>query len=193
MKKNVALKTLASLICLAPVLAFGAGTAKEADPDTVFLQKASQGGIAEINSGRVAASQASNAAVKSLASMLAQESARDQDTLRSLADSKSVVLPSTETPEQSAKMSRVKGLSGDAFDRAYVGWQIMEHKQAIALFEEESTSGDDRDVKQFATDTLPTLRAHLKLLEAVVLPPPAVAGQSPVGCCAGAAPAASTP
>jgi len=65
------------------------------------------------------------------------------------------------------------GLSGDDFDRTYIEWQILSHKDAVALFKTESETGDDKDARQFATDTLPTLQLHLsKLLAMPNIPPP---------------------
>jgi predicted outer membrane protein len=67
------------------------------------------------------------------------------------------------------------GFAGDDFDRSYIEWQILSHKDAIALFKVESESGDDKDARQFAIDTLPTLQAHLTNLLAMPMIAPATA------------------
>jgi putative membrane protein len=48
------------------------------------------------------------------------------------------------------------------FDRGYAEHLVTEHEKTIALFETESTSGSDAELKAFATKTLPTLKEHLK-------------------------------
>ena len=58
-------------------------------------------------------------------------------------------------------------MSGDAFDQAYMQDMLKDHKTDIAAFEKESMNGKDPDVKQFATQTLPTLKDHLKQAESV--------------------------
>ena len=45
-------------------------------------------------------------------------------------------------------------MSGDAFDRAYMADMVKDHKKDIAAFQKESSSGQDPDVKQFASQTL---------------------------------------
>jgi len=58
-------------------------------------------------------------------------------------------------------------LTGEKFDKEYLGNIIDAHKKAIKLFEKESKSGDDSELKSFATNTLPTLKHHLDMAESV--------------------------
>lgn len=41
------------------------------------------------------------------------------------------------------------------------------HRQAIALFERYAKGGENKDVKQFAENTLPPLKTHLQHAEAL--------------------------
>jgi len=47
------------------------------------------------------------------------------------------------------------------FDAAYIGAQISAHQEAVALFSNYASNGDDVQVVAFAKDTLPTLQMHL--------------------------------
>lgn len=58
-------------------------------------------------------------------------------------------------------------MSGDAFDKAYMADMVKDHKKDIADFQKESSNGQDSDVKQFASQTLPTLQDHLKQAQTV--------------------------
>jgi putative membrane protein len=40
---------------------------------------------------------------------------------------------------------------------------LADHRKDVAAFKKESTRGNDPDVKQFASQTLPTLEEHLKI------------------------------
>jgi putative membrane protein len=42
---------------------------------------------------------------------------------------------------------------------------VKDHRTDVAEFKKESTSGQDAEVKAFATKTLPTLEEHLSLAE----------------------------
>jgi len=44
---------------------------------------------------------------------------------------------------------------------------VKDHEEAVALFEKESKSGSDADLKSFAGKTLPTLQDHLKMAKAL--------------------------
>ena len=52
--------------------------------------------------------------------------------------------------------------NGTEFDREYARMMVEDHQKDIAAFEREASSGSDPDVKAFAMETLPTLRAHLQ-------------------------------
>ena len=53
-------------------------------------------------------------------------------------------------------------LSGAAFDRAYARDMVRDHEEDIAEFNKEASGGHNPIVKDFATQTLPTLQDHLK-------------------------------
>ena len=41
--------------------------------------------------------------------------------------------------------------------------RVRDHEKAIRLFENEAKHGQNRDLQEFASKTVPTLREHLKL------------------------------
>lgn len=58
-------------------------------------------------------------------------------------------------------------LTGDRFDRQYLGNIIENHKKSIRIFERESKSGEDSELKSWSTNTLPTLKHHLDMAQSV--------------------------
>jgi putative membrane protein len=62
-------------------------------------------------------------------------------------------------------MDKMQKLSGAQFDRAYMDDMVADHKQDVAEFKKEASSGKDSEVKSFAAKTLPTLEDHLKMAE----------------------------
>ena len=172
MKKTFAL-TLALCLPMAAVMAAD-------NPDALFFRKATQGGIAEIDGGMLAQQLGSTQAVKDFGNMMVRDHTAANHGLRNLAETKQVDLPALPSTEDAAQRSKLSALSGADFDRHYIEWQILAHRDAIALFKEESASGDDIDARQFATDTLPRLQSHLALLMAMPMstPAPAAAGSA---------------
>ena len=145
------------------------------NPDSDFYTKAMQSGLAEVDGGQLAQQRSKNPQVLAFAGMMVKDHSAANSRLRDIAVSNSVDLPIAMNSQQAAKRAKLAGLTGDDFDRSYIEWQIFMHRDAIALFKMEAESGDDREARQFAADTLPTVQSHLKELLAmpVIQPPPA--------------------
>ncbi|MFZ3214548.1 MAG: DUF4142 domain-containing protein [Candidatus Acidiferrales bacterium] len=62
-----------------------------------------------------------------------------------------------------ATYDRLAKLSGEAFDRAYARDMVRDHRSDVATFRYEANDGKDTAIKNFASQTLPTLETHLKL------------------------------
>lgn len=69
--------------------------------------------------------------------------------------------------ESQKKYDELAKLTGEKFDKKYLGTIVDAHKKAIKLFEKESNSGQDSELKSFATNTLPTLKHHLDMAQNV--------------------------
>jgi putative membrane protein len=159
---------LALLVLIAPLAAFGA----DSNPDATFYMKAAEGGIAEVDAGNLAQQKGDSQAVKDFGAMMAKDHSAANDKLQALAASKNISLPTSASIGEMATKAKLDVLSGDTFDKSYIKSQIEDHRGAIALFKKEIASGQDPDAKAFASATLPTLRTHLKKINAIA----AVAG-----------------
>ncbi len=153
---------LFALMLSLPLVAFAA-----ASPDASFYKNAAEGGIAEVDAGRLAEDKGNSQQVKDFGARMVKDHTAANEKLQALASSKDMALPSTASVGQMAAKARLDVLSGDAFDQTYVKGQLRAHRQTIALFRKEISSGRDADAKAFAAATLPTLRAHLKAITAI--------------------------
>ncbi|HEY4443376.1 MAG TPA: DUF4142 domain-containing protein [Steroidobacteraceae bacterium] len=162
------MKRVLALLALAFVLVEWAPLAALADsPDASFYKHAAQGGIAEVEAGNLAQQKSSNQKVKDFGAMMVKDHTAANDKLKALADSKSVSLPSTSSVRQTAAKAKLEVLSGETFDKSYIKGQVKAHQNTIALFRKEIASGQDPDAKAFAKETLPTVRSHLKAINAI--------------------------
>ena len=138
------------------------------EPDRMFFMQAAQSGYLEIEASKLAATQATDPAIKTFAStMVADHTAADAE-LKRLAAQKNVKLPENDAGAHKDDLDRLKKLKGQEFDRSYaktIG--VAAHTEAVSLFEKTSTSASDQDVKDFAAKTLPTLRHHLEMAKAL--------------------------
>ena len=62
-------------------------------------------------------------------------------------------------------IKHLQGLKGPDFDQAYMKDMVRDHKEAVKLFQKEAESGEDNDLKTFASKTLPTLQDHLTMAQ----------------------------
>jgi putative membrane protein len=115
------------------------------DPDAPFYMKATRAGLAEVDGGMLAQQRSKNPQVLAFAAMVAKDHNAANAQLRELAVANHVDLPIALTAEQLAKKAQLSSLTGDDFDRSYIEWQILAHKDAIELFRQESETGDDKD------------------------------------------------
>lgn len=139
-----------------------AATSAKAGADHRFVMEAAEGGLAEVELGKLAKDKASSDQVKEFAKRMVDDHSKANDELKSIAQSKSITLPSAVNAKDKALNDRLSKLSGEQFDRAYMRHMVQDHRKDVAAFRTESKSGKDADVKAFAAKTLPTLEEHLK-------------------------------
>ena len=156
-------RLLVGMVLIAPLAAFGA----DSSPDSAFYKHAAEGGLAEVALGSLAQQKSSNQSVKDFGAMMVKDHSAANDKLKAVAASKNISLPTSPSVGQMAIKTKLEVLSGETFDKSYVKGMIKDHQEDIAMFKKEAASGQDPDAKAYAIATLPTLRAHLKKIQAV--------------------------
>lgn len=143
--------------------AAGAHTAQ----DVRFAMAASAAGQTEVLASRLAEKQAQSAKVKSFAATMIRDHGKANAELKSIAQKDGYTLSSTPTQEEEANLAKLRSLRGKDFDNAYAAMMVKDHREAVALFQSESNSGNESDLKSFSAQTLPTLQHHLSLATAL--------------------------
>lgn len=135
--------------------------------DRKFLVEAAQGGVAEVEMGKLAADRASNDAVKQFGQRMAADHAKANEELKGLAQQKGVTLPADLDAKHKRLHDRLSKLSGAEFDRAYMDEMVKDHRKDVNEFRKAAKSAKEPDLKAWAAKTLPTLEDHLKQAESV--------------------------
>jgi len=143
----------------------GTTTAKRLTASTTFISKAAEGGMAEVELGKLAQQRGSNEAVKTFGKRMETDHSKINDELKTIAANKNVTWPTALNAKDQATMDRLSKLSGAEFDRAYMADMVRDHRADIAEFRREADHGTDPDVKNFAAKHLPTLQDHLRQAE----------------------------
>lgn len=126
-----------------------------------FAKAAAQGGMTEVEVSKLALSKSTDTEVKSFAQRMVNDHGKANDELKSLAKAKGITLPTGLDAEHRAKVDKLTGKSGKAFDAAYSEAMHKDHAKTVALFRAASTAnGVDKDFQAFAKKTLPTLEDH---------------------------------
>ena len=133
--------------------------------DTSFVTKAGQGGMAEVELGRLAVQKASNEQVKQFGQRMIDDHSKVNNELKTLCSNKGITAPTGIDSADQSRKDKLSGLSGAAFDKAYMEDMVSDHKKDVSEFEHEASRGTDPEVKAFASKTLPTLQQHLQLAE----------------------------
>ena len=130
--------------------------------DRAFAKEAAEGGLAEVKLGQLAQDKGSSSAVKEFGKRMVDDHSKANDQLKQVASQKNITLPTELSRKDQATYDRLSKLSGAAFDRAYARDMVNDHQKDVAAFEREANNGKDNDIKNFASQTLPTLQDHLK-------------------------------
>src|SRR3954447_18115775 len=131
-----------------------------------FVDKVAQSDMLEIQASEFVAPNA-DADSKPFAEMMIKDHRATSNELKELVQSRKVPgeLPSRLDAEHQKKLDDIKKLSGRDLDRQYDRMQVEAHQQAVDLFTRYSTSGDNNELKAWATKTLPRLREHLVMAQ----------------------------
>jgi putative membrane protein len=140
----------------------GSSNAKLAPADRQFIKKAAAGGLAEVELGKLASEKAESPDVKQFGQRMVDDHTKANDQLKQVASEKGVTVPDKLNAKDAATKARLEKLSGKAFDRAYMSDMVTDHTKDVSEFRMESKNAKDPDVKNFASQTLPTLQDHLK-------------------------------
>lgn len=124
--------------------------------DRDFMMEAAKGGMAEVDMGKMAENKGQSADVKNFGKMMVTDHSKANRELMNLAQKKGLKLDTRHPMEK---------MSDTNFDQSYMDAMVKDHKKDIAAFEKEAQKGKDADVKAWASNTLPTLKKHLKAAE----------------------------
>jgi putative membrane protein len=152
--------------CIAVALLTAATSAFAQDKTgKAFLQEAIEGNYAEIQMGQLAQQKGQSDGVKSFGQMLVTDHTDANNKALSVAKDVGITPPDGPNKKQQNDYDRLSKLSGAAFDRRFVQDMVMDHRNAIREYERESKAKDP--VSQYAGDSLPTLRKHLRTAQSL--------------------------
>lgn len=132
--------------------------------DKLFMLHAADGNMAEIMTGKLALQKSKNPAVRHMAQTIVMgHSAAQKDLLKHF-KAMNMAPPKKLSPTNQADYDALKKLRGAAFDKAYVGGQMVAHEATIVLFAHEIDAGKNQTAKMHAMNQLPHIIGHTAVI-----------------------------
>jgi putative membrane protein len=168
------IKTLTFSVCL--LFALGASSSgvfaakegadmKATAGEKAFIMKAANGGMTEVELGKIASEKGGSKEVKDFGSKMVTDHSKINDNLKEVAGKMNVTVPDKVNAMHKAKIAKMEKMSGPAFDKAYVNDMVKDHEMDIADFQKADKMVKNADLKKFIEDSIPTMQEHLDMIK----------------------------
>jgi putative membrane protein len=131
--------------------------------DVSFAINAVQGGLAEVELGKLAVEKANSPDVRAFGQKMVDDHTKANGQLTAIAQKEEITFPATLNAEDQQLYNKLQHMSGAMFDKAYMKAMVKDHKQDVKEFKKEAKKGKDPQIKSFASETLPVLESHLEM------------------------------
>jgi putative membrane protein len=139
------------------------GTLRKPLDDLSFVRQATETGRREADAAREALPQLKNPELKRIAEMVSTDHHETNVELARIANDRGWPLPAA----RKATAAPPSGTASGDFDARWTADMIAGHERTLALYRAQAQSGEDKDLRKFARDTLPTIEHRLAELRSV--------------------------
>ena len=131
--------------------------------DKEFVNAAAEGGMLEVKLGELAVKRGNSQKIKDYGNTMITEHAKVNEELTALAKKKKIELPKKLGKMKQQAYDSLAAEKGEKFDMLYMNMMLSSHEETIGLFQTETTSGKDADLKKWADAKIPALKHHLEM------------------------------
>jgi putative membrane protein len=135
--------------------------------DAKFATDAANGGMAEVELGKLALRKTYIASLRKFAEMMVADHGKANEELQAIARKKAIALPADVDNDYKRKIADLDKKQGEDFNKAYVDAMISGHKETLDMMDKEARHGKDADLKAFAEKNAPTVKAHLEAIKRI--------------------------
>jgi putative membrane protein len=123
--------------------------------------------MTEIEAAKIAQSKG-NADEKKFAEMMLTHHTKTSNELKSLIPvNMKAAVPTALDDASQKKLAKLRDAKPEDFASEYDPMQVNAHEDAVSLFERYANGGDEPQLKEWAGKTLPALKHHLELAQAL--------------------------
>jgi putative membrane protein len=136
--------------------------------DQAFVTKAMEGGMAEVELGKLAADKSQSQDVKQFAQRMVNDHSQMGDKwFKPVAQQIGVSEPKGPSKKDKKLIEKLQGLSGQQFDTEYIQAMVKDHKEDLKEFQNEAQAAQDPNVKQIAEQGTKVVSQHLQMIEQI--------------------------
>jgi len=133
--------------------------------DATFVMKAGIGGMHEVELGKIASAKAKSSDVKAFGARMVKDHSKANEELKAAAKSAGLEVPAKLDEKHQKHIDMFKDYKGADFDKDYVKHMVKDHEEDVALFTRASKELKNKELKDFATKTLPVIQEHLDMVK----------------------------
>jgi putative membrane protein len=132
-----------------------------------FVKQVAIGDMFEIEAGKIAEQKGDEAEKKFAAQMITDHTKTSTELKGLVGSGEGVEILSTLVSSHQSKIDKLRNATREDFPSQYDPMQVSAHKDAVSLFERYADGGDNPKLKDWAGKTLPALRHHLEMAQAL--------------------------
>jgi putative membrane protein len=131
---------------------------------TDFVKKAADSDLYEVAAGKLASEKGQSEAVKQFGAHMVEAHTKTREELKGIVASEKldVKIPAEPDKKRVEMLKALTDAKPEEFDALYIKQQVKAHAKADKLFDAYAERGDNPALKQFAANTLPVIKQHLK-------------------------------
>jgi putative membrane protein len=156
-----------TIICASTLSSAQGSNGGPTSADKKFVQAALEGGTAEVQLGQLALQKGSSEDVKQFGQTMVDDHTKLGDQIRQVAQKEGIAPASGTSMKDKALAAKLKTLSGDSFDKAYIEAMVRDHRQDLSDFKKEANAGGDSRIKDAASQGVAVIANHLKIAEQI--------------------------
>ncbi|MGA9671652.1 MAG: DUF4142 domain-containing protein [Terracidiphilus sp.] len=164
----VGISVIALLSVRASLARAQSGSSVQASSDDKhFVTAALRGGMAEVDLGKLAAEKGNSEDVKQFGQKMVTDHTRLGDQMKDVAQQIGVTPPTVLSASDLALMAKLKVLSGNDFDKAYIRAMVKDHEVDLADFHKEIVGGASPVVTDAAREGAKVIQKHLDMIRKI--------------------------
>jgi len=135
--------------------------------DKAFVESALQGGMGDVELGKLAAEKGASPDVKQFGQKMVADNTRLGDQMQQVAQQMGVHDPKGLSKKDKKLVAKLETLSGSQFDDAYIKAMVKDNKDDLSSFQEEANNTQNSTLRQVAQRNEQVIDGHLQIIEQI--------------------------